>query len=57
VTRALLYLRVSSDEQAREGVSLDEQLAEDQRYVAGPHVLGALTGIRDDQPGLRRATR
>ena len=34
VTIALIYTRVSSDEQAREGVSLDAQLAACREYVA-----------------------
>ncbi len=34
ITTALIYTRVSSDDQAREGVSLDAQLAECWRYAA-----------------------
>ena len=33
ITTALIYTRVSSDEQAREGISLDAQLAECRRYA------------------------
>src|SRR5438874_13553690 len=39
---ALIYTRVSTDEQAREGLSLDAQLADCRRYAAGlGWVLGA----------------
>src|SRR5829696_7162383 len=34
LTTALIYTRVSSEEQAREGVTLDAQLAECRRYAA-----------------------
>src|ERR671931_1568927 len=53
---ALIYTRVSSDEQAREGLSLDAQLADCRRYAAGlGWVLGSehqdvLKGTRDDRP-------
>src|SRR5207248_3631325 len=53
---ALIYTRVSSEDQAREGVSLDAQLAECRRYAARPGwVLGdeyqdILSGKRDDRP-------
>ena len=46
ITTALIYTRVSSEEQAREGVSLDAQLTECRRYAAqhgwmlGPGVSG-----------------
>ncbi|HEY7061706.1 MAG TPA: recombinase family protein [Chloroflexota bacterium] len=57
---ALLYVRVSSDEQAREGLSIPTQLAECRRYAAGRGwVLGAeyvdvLSGTRDDRPQYQR---
>ena len=53
---ALIYTRVSTDEQAREGLSLDAQLADCRRYAAGMGwVLGSehqdvLKGTRDDRP-------
>jgi DNA invertase Pin-like site-specific DNA recombinase len=53
---ALIYTRVSTEDQAREGVSLDAQLAECRRYAARPGwVLGdeyqdILSGKRDDRP-------
>src|SRR3712207_4522315 len=56
VTTALLYIRVSSDEQAREGLSLDAQLAECRRYAArqgcliGAEYQDVLSGTRDDRP-------
>jgi len=52
---ALIYTRVSSDEQARDGISLDAQLAECRRYAARPGwVIGVerqdvLSGTRDDR--------
>src|SRR5687767_9998018 len=55
VTTALIYTRVSSDEQAREGVSLDAQLAEGRRYAAhsawviGGEYQDVLSGTRDDR--------
>lgn len=53
---ALVYTRVSSDDQAREGVSLDAQLAECRRYVAqrewmlGTEYSDVMSGKRDDRP-------
>ena len=53
---ALIYTRVSSDDQAREGVSLDAQLAECRRYAAekgwvlGKEYTDVLSGTRDDRP-------
>jgi DNA invertase Pin-like site-specific DNA recombinase len=53
---ALTYTRVSSEEQARDGVSLDAQLAECRRYAAqhgwvlGPEFQDVLSGRRDDRP-------
>src|SRR4051794_16540109 len=57
---ALPYTRVSSDEQAREGVSLDAQLAEVRRYAAdrdwiiGDAFSDILSGTRDDRPAYQR---
>jgi DNA invertase Pin-like site-specific DNA recombinase len=53
---ALIYTRVSSDEQAREGVSLDAQLAECRHYAArkgwvlGDEYQDVMAGTRDDRP-------
>jgi DNA invertase Pin-like site-specific DNA recombinase len=55
ITIALIYTRVSSDEQAREGVSLDAQLAACRRYAAekgwvlGKEYQDVLSGKRDDR--------
>src|SRR5581483_5608392 len=54
-----IYTRVSSDEQAREGLSLDAQLAESRRYAArqgwvlGPEHQDVMTGKRDDRPAYQ----
>ena len=59
IPTALLYTRVSSEEQAREGVSLDAQLAECRRFAAGQGwLLGIefqdiLSGKRDDRPAYQ----
>src|SRR3954454_1416584 len=57
ITTALVYTRVSSDEQAREGVSLDVQLREGRQYVArqpgwviGGEYQDVMSGSRDDRP-------
>src|SRR5918997_483028 len=56
LTTALIYTRVSSDDQAREGISLDAQLAECRRYAAalswiiGNEYQDVLSGSRDDRP-------
>jgi len=56
VTTALIYTRVSSDEQAREGLSLDAQLADCRRHAAqhgwiiGDEYQDVLSGTRDDRP-------
>jgi DNA invertase Pin-like site-specific DNA recombinase len=53
---ALIYTRVSKDEQAREGVSLAAQLATCRRYAAahgwllGEEFQDVLSGRRDDRP-------
>jgi site-specific DNA recombinase len=58
-TTALVYTRVSSEEQARDGVSLDAQLAECRRYAAqrgwvlGPEFQDVLSGKRDDRPAYQ----
>ncbi len=55
ITTALIYTRISTDEQ-RDGVSLDTQLRECRRYVAGQGwIIGheyqdVLSGTRDDRP-------
>src|SRR3954454_14152946 len=60
VTEALIYTRVSSDEQAREGISLDAQLAECRRYAAaqgwafGDEYQDVMTGKRDDRPQYQK---
>jgi site-specific DNA recombinase len=56
ITRALIYTRVSKDEQAREGISLDAQLADCRRYAAqhswvlDGEYQDVLSGTRDDRP-------
>src|SRR5918994_3245747 len=56
---ALIYSRVSSEEQAREGVSLDAQLTECRRYAAqhswmlGQEFQDVLSGKRDDRPAYQ----
>lgn len=56
---ALVYTRVSSDEQAREGVSLDAQLATCRRYAAaqgfvlGPEFQDVLSGSKDQRPAYQ----
>lgn len=56
IPTALIYTRVSSDEQAREGVSLDAQLGECRSYAArqgwvlGDEYQDVLSGSRDDRP-------
>jgi DNA invertase Pin-like site-specific DNA recombinase len=56
ITTALIYTRVSSEDQAREGISLDAQLAECRRYAAtknwviGDEYQDVLSGSRDDRP-------
>jgi DNA invertase Pin-like site-specific DNA recombinase len=53
---AILYTRVSSDDQAREGLSLDTQIAECRRYAAshgwvlGDEFQDVMSGMRDDRP-------
>jgi DNA invertase Pin-like site-specific DNA recombinase len=60
VTTALTYTRVSSDEQARDGLSLDAQLTDCRRYAArngwllGSEYQDILTGKRDDRPDYQR---
>jgi DNA invertase Pin-like site-specific DNA recombinase len=56
LTYALIYTRVSTDDQKREGVSLDVQLAECRRYardhkwVIGTEYTDVMSGTRDDRP-------
>ena len=60
ITTALIYTRVSTDEQAREGTSLDAQLAECRKYAAqkgwvlGEEYQDVLSGKRDDRPAYQR---
>lgn len=59
VPTALLYIRVSSDDQAREGLSLPAQLADTRRYATqhgaliGGEYQDVLTGKRPDRPGYQ----
>src|SRR5207237_4438742 len=56
ITVALIYTRVSKDEQAREGLSLGTQLGECRRYAArmgwvlDGEYQDVLSGSRDDRP-------
>ena len=57
IVTALIYTRVSTEDQAREGVSLDAQLAECRRYAAqqpgwvlGTEYQDVLSGKRDHRP-------
>ncbi len=56
LTTALIYTRVSREEQAKDGISLDAQLAESRRYAArqgwvlGTEYQDVMTGTRDDRP-------
>jgi DNA invertase Pin-like site-specific DNA recombinase len=61
LTVALLYTRVSSDEQARDGISLDVQLREGRQYIArqpdwviGGEYQDVMSGSRDDRPDYQR---
>ncbi len=59
IATALVYTRVSCEEQARDGVSLDAQLAECRRYAAqrgwvlGQEFQDVLSGRRDDRPAYQ----
>src|SRR5215211_5005943 len=59
IMAALIYTRVSSEEQAREGVSLDAQLTECRRYAAqhgwilSQEFQDVLSGKRDDRPAYQ----
>ena len=59
-TTALIYTRVSSDDQADDGVSLPAQVAECRRYVGrqgwdfGDEMQDVQTGRRDDRPDYQR---
>src|ERR1700687_52839 len=56
ITTALVYTRVSGDEQEREGLSLPAQLADCRRYAAahgwiiGAEFQDVMSGKRDDRP-------
>lgn len=60
VTTAICYARVSTDDQAREGLSLDVQLADCRQYAArhnwtiGPEHIDVMSGKRDDRPAYQR---
>jgi site-specific DNA recombinase len=60
IPTALLYTRVSKDEMAREGLSLDAQLDNCRRYAAnkgwliGTEYQDILTGRRDDRPAYQQ---
>lgn len=60
---ALIYTRVSTDEQADDGVSLTAQVAECRRYVKrqgwifGDEMQDVETGRRDDRPDYQRLLR
>lgn len=59
IITALIYSRVSSDEQVREGLSLSAQLASTWLYAAergwslGEEFTDVMSGRRDDQPQYR----
>lgn len=59
-TTALIYTRVSTDEQGDEGVSLPAQVSECRRYVSrmawdfGDELQDVETGRRDDRPDYQR---
>lgn len=59
ITLAMLYSRVSGDEQAKEGLSLPAQLAALRQYVAGRGFAieneyhDVMKGTRDDRPGYQ----
>jgi DNA invertase Pin-like site-specific DNA recombinase len=59
ITSALIYTRVSGDEQEREGLSLPAQLAGCRRYVQahgwiiGGELQDVMSGKRDDRPQYR----
>src|SRR5262245_42997178 len=59
VRTALIYTRVSSEEQGREGLSLPAQLANCRRYCAtqgwviGAEFTDVMSGKRDDRPGYQ----
>lgn len=61
VPLAIGYIRVSSEDQASEGVSLPAQHAEVRRYIAfhgwelGPEFQDILSGKRDNRPGYQAA--
>lgn len=60
LTTALLYTRVSSDEQARDGLSLDAQMADCRQYaqrhewVIGDELVDVMAGTRDDRVQYQR---
>lgn len=60
LTTAILYTRVSTDEQARDGLSLEAQLADCRQYaqrrewVIGEEYVDVMSGKRDDRPQYQR---
>jgi site-specific DNA recombinase len=59
--RVAIYARVSTEEQAKEGVSIDNQLATLRSYaqlqgweIAGEYVDPGVSGATDDRPGFKR---
>jgi site-specific DNA recombinase len=59
--RVAVYARVSTEEQAKEGVSIDTQLSALRKYsdlmgweIAGEYVDPGVSGATDDRPGFRR---
>src|SRR5205085_1275288 len=59
IKTALIYTRVSSEEQEREGLSLPAQLADCRRYAAahdwilGGDFTDVMSGKRDDRPAYQ----
>ena len=58
--RVAIYARVSTEEQAKEGVSIDAQLASLRAYanlqgweISGEHVDPGVSGATDDRPGFK----
>jgi site-specific DNA recombinase len=59
--RAAAYVRVSTDRQAKEGLSLDEQKRRVEAHIAAQgwtladtYVEAGVSGRKDDRPALRR---
>jgi site-specific DNA recombinase len=61
LTQALIYCRVSTDDQAQDGLSLDTQLDAARRYAAarpdwviGSEYQDVMSGTRDDRPAYQQ---